>query len=134
MADILLLCARQNIALRGHRENEDALNKGNFLEILRCTAKYDKVVADRLQEGPRNAIYTAPAIQNQILDILGRMVRQQVWNGAKEAGVFTVLADETKDVSKKEQISITLRYLMTKLLYINIFSLLYMLSVLVLKA
>ena len=93
VADILLLCARQNIALRGHRENEDALNKGTFLEILRYTAKCDKVVADRLQEGPRNAIYTAPAIQNQILDILGRMVRQQVCNGAKEAGVFTVLAD-----------------------------------------
>ena len=71
---------------------------------------HDKVVADQLQEGPRNAIDTAPAIQNQILDILGRMVRQQVCNGAKEAGVFTVLADETKDVSKKEQISIALRY------------------------
>ena len=32
-----------------------------------------------------------------ILDILGHMVRQQVCNGAKEAGVFTVLADETKE-------------------------------------
>ena len=30
VADILLLCAKQNIALRGHRENEDALNKGTF--------------------------------------------------------------------------------------------------------
>ena len=33
-----------------------------------------------------------------------------VCNGAKEAGVFTVLVDETKDVSKKEQMSISLRY------------------------
>ena len=32
-----------------------------------------------------------------ILDILGHMVRQQVCNGAKEARVFTVLADETKE-------------------------------------
>ena len=102
----------QNIGSRGHSENEDALNKGSFLEILRYTAKCDKVVVGRLREGPRNAIYIAPAIQNKILDILCRMVRQQVCYGAKveEAGVFTVLDDETKDVSKKEQISITTRY------------------------
>ena len=34
-----------------------------------------------------------------------------VCNGAKEVGVFTVLVDETKDVSKKEQMSISLRYI-----------------------
>ena len=110
VADILLLCARQNIGLRGHRENEDAQNKGNFLEILRHIAKYDKVVADRLREGPRNAIYTAPSIQNEILDILAYMVRQKVCSGVREAGVYTVLADETKDLSKKEQLSISLRF------------------------
>ena len=27
VAEILLLCSRQNISLRGHRENEDARNK-----------------------------------------------------------------------------------------------------------
>ena len=30
VSDILLLCARQNIGLRGHRENENSQNKGNF--------------------------------------------------------------------------------------------------------
>ena len=38
------------------------------------------------------------------------MVRQKVCNGEKEAGVFTVRADETKDLSKKEQMSISLRF------------------------
>ena len=84
------------------------------MEILGYTAKHDKIVADRLREGPRNAVYTAPAIQNQVLGILGSMVRKMVCNGAKQAGVFSVLADETKDISKKEQMSITLRYVDAK--------------------
>ncbi len=87
MADILLLCSRQKNQLKGHRENEDARNKGIFLEILGYTAKHDKIVADRLREGSRNA---APAIQNQVLSILGSMVRKMVCNGAKQAGVFFV--------------------------------------------
>ncbi len=38
------------------------------------------------------------------------MARKVVCIGAKEAGVFTILVDETKDLSKKEQLSINLRY------------------------
>ncbi len=110
ISEILLLCARQNIAFRGHRESEQSQNRGNLLEILILMAKHDSVVAARLLDGPRNAIYTSSLIQNQILDILGNMVRKVVCIGAKEAGVFTILVDGTKDLSKKEQLSINLRY------------------------
>ena len=129
-----MLCARQNIGLRWHRENKDAQNKGNFLEILRHIAEYDKVVADRLREGSINANYTAPSIQNEILDFLACMVRQKVCSGVRESGVYTVLADETKDLSKKEQLSIIQDLLMNKQSYVSTSLLLYMLSVLVLIA
>ena len=33
LAAVLLLCARQDIALRGHRESSDSLNRGNFLKF-----------------------------------------------------------------------------------------------------
>lgn len=32
--ETLLFCARQGIAIRGHRENEESQNKGNFQELL----------------------------------------------------------------------------------------------------
>ena len=64
--------------------------------------------------GPRNATYTSAGIQNSILKILGDIVRNIVCNGVIEAGMFSLLVDETKDLSKKEQVSIILRYVDSK--------------------
>ena len=34
LAEIILLCSHQEIALRDHREGEHSMNRGNFLEML----------------------------------------------------------------------------------------------------
>ena len=108
--ETILLCARQNIGLRGHRETVRSSNKGNFLEILNVIARHDKIVKDRLQAGPRNAVYISAQIQNTILNMLGNKVREMICTGAKIASVYSVLVDESKDNSKKEQLSGALRY------------------------
>ena len=114
IAEILLLCGRQDLALRGHHESQSSSNRGNFLEILKIVAKHDKIVEDKMVSGPRNATYTSAGIQNSILKILGDIVRNIVCNGVIEAGMFSLLVDETKDLSKKEQVSIVLRYVDSK--------------------
>ena len=42
--------------------------------------------------------------------MLGNKVREMVCNNAKAASVYSVLVDESKDISKKEQLSVALRY------------------------
>lgn len=37
---IAMMCAKLEIPLRGHRETEDAFNKGNFLELCKFVSKY----------------------------------------------------------------------------------------------
>ena len=59
VAEVLLLCSKQELALRGNNESSESLNKGNFKEILTLVARHDPVVADRLFHGPKNAIYTS---------------------------------------------------------------------------
>ena len=87
------------------------MNKGNFLEILHLAALHDPIVQQRrLIEGPRNAVYTSPEIQNTLLHVMGEMVTGKVCSGILDAGVFSVLAAETKDRSKSEQMAIVLRY------------------------
>ena len=44
----VLLCAKQKIALRGHREESSAVYKGNFLEILHLVASHEPIVQQRL--------------------------------------------------------------------------------------
>ena len=114
LAEIILLCAHQDLGLRGHRESQSSLNRGNFLEVLHLIAKHDKVVEERLQCGPRNATYSSPGIQNSLLNILGNMVRRTICSDVRDAGVFSLLADETKDCSKQEQLAIVLRYVDNK--------------------
>lgn len=53
-----------------------------------------------MTNGPRNACYTSPKIQNELLKIMGSIVRERICAAVKKAGVYSVLADETKDCSK----------------------------------
>ena len=107
--EVLLVCSQQEIALRGHRESVNSLNRGNFLEIFKLVASHDEVVSERLTYGPKNALYTCPSIQNDLLKLMGKMVQSIVCCKVREAGLFSILFDETKDISKKEQITFVLR-------------------------
>ncbi|XP_056286366.1 uncharacterized protein LOC130203930 [Pseudoliparis swirei] len=100
VADVLLLTATQNIAQRGHRESEEYDNKGNFLGILEMIAKHNPMVAQKMK-GQRNAKYTSNTIQNEILQCLASMVRDEIVKEVKESVVFSVIADETKDLKRR---------------------------------
>ena len=54
--EVLLVCSQQEIALRGHRESVNSLNRGNFLEIFKFVASHDEVVSERITYGPKNAL------------------------------------------------------------------------------
>ena len=41
-------------------ENLVMLRTGNFIEILTLVAAHDSIVQEKLQNGPRNAVYTSP--------------------------------------------------------------------------
>ena len=84
VAEVLLLTATQNIAQRGHRETEGADNRGNFLEILEMIAKHDPVVQKKIK-GKQNAKYTSSVIQNEILECLANMVRDEIIREVKES-------------------------------------------------
>ena len=110
LVEVLLLCSQQNIPLRGHNESESSSNRGNFLEILHTIASHDLAIQERLK-GNRSSIYTAPAIQNLLLKILGSCVRNIICERVKQADAYSVLVDECKDASKTEQLSFVLWYI-----------------------
>ena len=64
---IILLCGKQGLALRGHRDDkiswmeddEAHSNEGNFVELVRFRAETDPVLAQHLAKSPRNARYTS---------------------------------------------------------------------------
>lgn len=110
VSDALLTCCKQDITLRGHRETAESLNRGNFIEMS-LLSRYDPIVADKLHRGPRNALYTSHNIQNTIINIMGSIVRKRICTSFHRAGYYSLLVDETKDLSKDEQMSICIHYL-----------------------
>ena len=110
MINVVLLHGKQGLAFRGHNEGEASTNRGNFLEIINLLSMYDYNVAKR--PSVQNANYTSPEVQNDLISIIATCVRRDNVIKLVEAGWFSLLVNETKDLSKTEQLSICLRYLL----------------------
>ena len=105
--DVLLLCSRQNIPIRGHTED-----RSNFLAILGEFAKRDPVLSDHLAARHTSRFtYLSPDIQNELIILLGNQVRESIVDSCRKAKFFAVIADECTDSSTKEQMSLCIRFL-----------------------
>jgi hypothetical protein len=118
IAEVLLLTATQNLAQRGHREHDSDAgdNPGNFRKILQLIIRHDPVLLNRFSISDSSVVsrYTSKDIQNEIFATLADMVREQIVEEVKQSEFFSVLVDETKDISKKEQVSFVLRFFANK--------------------
>lgn len=121
----IIFCGKQGISLRGKTdsgpihitpENEQLLqNDGNFRSLLRYGAESgDKDLAEHLATSQKNALYTSPQIQNEMIDICGEIIQHKIIDEVKKARLFAILADETTDIARVEQVSLCLRYVDSK--------------------
>ncbi|CAH2085853.1 unnamed protein product [Euphydryas editha] len=114
MFDIIKFLAKQNLALRGHTENDTSINRGFFLELVHLIAKYDPVLREHLVRskicGKISITYMSPEIQNEFIAILGNKVRQHIIGQIKKAKYYSIIFDSTPDISHKDQTSQVLRY------------------------
>lgn len=70
----------------------------------------DESLKKHFEEGPKNAKYTSPEIQNEIIALCGEVVKDMIIADAKKASAYSILADETADISGKEQLSLGIRF------------------------
>lgn len=117
LAEVLLLTGIQKIAQRGHDESVESFNRGNFVEFLQVIAKHDPRLQKKIEVLPKNAKYTHPKIQNEIINVMANLVIENISREVNEAGCYALMADETKDISKTEQISIVVRYFLGGSIY-----------------
>lgn len=121
-----MLCGRQGLALRGHfdhgleslqtkvnNSNEDGktLNEGNFRALLKFRIDAgDCDLENHLNTASQNATYISPRVQNEIISSYKNIILKKLVDQINNAECFALLADETMDVSTKEQFSICIRY------------------------
>ncbi|XP_073119671.1 uncharacterized protein [Henckelia pumila] len=69
----------QACALRGHDESPASKNRGNFIEMIKFMEKMNESIGDIvLEKAPKNAKYTSPDIQKDILNIISNQVRTKI--------------------------------------------------------
>ncbi len=100
-------------AFRGHRDansHTGCANKGNFKAILEFRALGDPVLHKHLTKGPRNAQYTSPETQNEIISICKSLILQKIAEDVKESKLYSIICDECTDSANSEQLSLSVRY------------------------
>ena len=70
----------------------------------------DETLKTHLETGKKNALYTSPQIQNEIMKFCGDLVKDHIILDAKKAPFYSTFADKSSDISGKEQLSIGLRF------------------------
>ena len=92
------------LSLRGHGDGSDS----NFLQLLKLRQEDDKRIKTWMDKKANN--YTAPDMQNEILREMALQVLRQVIASVQAAQFFTIMVDETTDVSNNEQVVICFQW------------------------
>ncbi|CAF4089460.1 unnamed protein product [Adineta steineri] len=108
IVSLLHICGRQMIAIRGHSESEASSNRGNFIELLKWSSATDPIALSILNDSAKNSTYLSPSTQNNLVTLIASDIRQQI--AQKISGcVFTLMVDESRDISGNQQLSVVVR-------------------------
>lgn len=104
--ETIIFCGTHDLALRGHSSDT-----GNFHDLLIFRSQAgDFELQKHLESSMGNAKYTSHRSQNEMIDVCCRVIQKEIVTEVNETEGFSVLADETADISGKEQLSLGIRY------------------------
>ncbi|XP_076886941.1 uncharacterized protein LOC143536957 [Bidens hawaiensis] len=100
----------KDVAFRGHDESEESLYRGNFIEFLKVFGELSEEIGKViLGNAPGNNQMTSPSIQKELCNCFAEEVLKRIFEELND-DVFSILVDESRDISKKEQMAVVLRY------------------------
>jgi len=111
--DVARFLIMQADAFRGHDESSTSLNKGTYREMIDWYKNKVETVKDAYNNGYKNCQMLSPDIQKDITKACAEEVTAVILDeihGRK----FSVLIDESRDVSIKEQMAMILRFVNDK--------------------
>ena len=138
VADVVCFLATKGLAYRGPGNNEamynldEDVNHGNFLDMIRVLANYDKTLNSHLERivqkskakklkvdasesskrarGNRNTFLSKTTVE-KVYNTTSRMIKDEILKEVKLAGgKFGVMIDSTQDISVKDQVAVVIRY------------------------
>lgn len=104
--------AEHNIAFRGSSSKVFTKNNGNFLVLIEVIGQFDGVMSDHLRKSTKSSWLSllGNSNQNELICILGSEVKQAIVKKIMNSKYFSIILDSTPDISHKDQIYLTIRY------------------------
>ncbi|XP_042041184.1 zinc finger MYM-type protein 1-like [Salvia splendens] len=101
----------QGMPSLGHDESKESLNQGNFFELLKVISSCsDEISSVVLKNALDNLKLTSPRIQKDVINAFAvektKIIVQDMGNY-----FFSIIVDECRDVSVKEQMGVVVRYM-----------------------
>ena len=120
IVDTVVFCGRLGLPLRGHRDdakyhlevgNYSMGGVGNFVESLNFRVRAgDEVLEEHLKTCGKNQSYISKTSQNKIIKCCGQVISEAIIKDIKSSKFYCIIADEASDSSRKEQMSLVLRF------------------------
>ena len=107
--EVVVTMEKQNLPLRGHVPEESILNS-----LMVLVAQHNSTLRHHLENARVNkgqCEVQSPEIQNKLLHLSDQQIVNNIVSDCKKAGCYAFTANESTDVSVKEQISMCVRFL-----------------------
>ncbi|XP_051790305.1 zinc finger MYM-type protein 1-like [Erpetoichthys calabaricus] len=111
--DCVKFCGAFELALRLHDESESSDKPGIFHGLVDFVASLDGVLKEHLENA---TVFkgTSKTIQNELLDCMLSVVREQIIKEAQSSDFLSIQVDEIMDIATQSQLVLVLRYIDNK--------------------
>ena len=92
---------RQGLAIRGHLDV-----KGNLYQLMRCRSEDIPHLSQWMDSGN----YQSPEIINELIELLAKDLLRKLIAEINSSSFYSLIIDETRNISGKEQLAISLRW------------------------
>ncbi|XP_028967301.1 52 kDa repressor of the inhibitor of the protein kinase-like [Galendromus occidentalis] len=103
---------RVNLDIRNRlvkaREEQVVKNRQRLIPIVKTI-----LLCEHLNNLKRNATYMSNKFQNELIAAIGKIIRRKIVREVNDSKFYAVLADETSDAGRIDQLTICLRYIST---------------------
>ena len=103
--------APQGLAVRGHEQIE-----GNLIQLLLLHSED----CPELKQWVKEKHYLSSEILNEMLSLMARAVTIKLLENIREASIYSLIADEARDITNKEQLCISIRWVTHCLIFMKI--------------
>lgn len=109
LIDVTCFLGTHELSFRGHQEDSDSTNRGNYIDLINFLANYDETLKMHLKD---STVFrgTSNRIQNDLMKCIADVLLDSIKREIRDAAFVSIVLDETTDVTNFSQLAVVVRY------------------------